>query len=239
MGRQSFATFEVSVACLLAFATVGCGAEDPVNIGKTDPPAVVGASLNDYAGAWEGYAEVTRWADDTDFVRIRLDAEGNGVLEVGAVDAPAPDFTPDPNALPDLKLLFAVLSPGFSYAIQGATVTSSRIRMSTSSQQAYAAWCESFTPVLDTVSGSTSCIPDVGFGYDDRGGCYLSDANNTPISCASLNCINVCTCDPTSCHPSGQANDVQVDARLLNDGQELSGTLLAGERSNIVMYRTD
>jgi hypothetical protein len=67
----------------------------------------------------------------------------------------------------------------------------------------------------------------------------LPDANNTPISCASLNCTQLCTCDPWSCHPFGRANDVQVDARLLNEGQELSGTLLAGERSNIVMYRAD
>jgi hypothetical protein len=240
MVRRSFTSVSVRIACVLA--AVGCGADPAVDLGHSDPPAVLGASLTDYQGTWEGYAEAYHWSDSTDVIRLQLDANGNGVLEVGDPNTPAPDLAPDPSSKPDLKPLPHYLSPGFSYPVDGATVTSRRIRIATASQVAWNDWCDSFTPVADPqLAGNFTCVLNVGFSWDanDPAGCRLMDAQRTPITCTSVYCASVCACTETSCGARVEGDDVQIDAALMSEGDELAGTLVAGsERISIRMLRS-
>ena len=235
---RSFARVSVFVGCI--FAALGCGSDPDVNLGSSDPPAVLGASLTDYQGSWEGYAEAYEWSDDTDVVRLQLDDQGNGVLEVGSPDSPAPNLTSH-STKPDWKPLPNLLNAGFTYPIEGATVTSRRIRIATSSQIVWSDWCTAFPPVADAQTpGSFSCVPNVGFQWDanDPAGCRLLDADQTPISCAQVYCSQVCACTETSCDARIEGKDVQIDAALTTDGEELAGTLLNGsERITIRMQR--
>jgi hypothetical protein len=201
---------------------------------------VLGASLTDYQGTWEGYAEAYEWDDQSDLVRIQLDGDGNGTLRVGKPDTKPLDPGPEPGLLPDFKPNVYTLSAGFSYPIDGATVTSRRIRISTSSQVVWKDWCSSFEPIADPNNvGNFSCVSNVGWSYDQGDGCRLMDAQRTPIDCANVHCMQVCACTDSSCNARIEHDDVQIDAALMADGDELNGTLLSGnERINIRMLRT-
>lgn len=236
---RSFACVSVFVGCV--FAALGCGADPDVHLGSSDPPAVLGASLTDYQGEWQGYAEAFHWADTTDLVRLKLDGQGNGVLEVGSPDATAPNLAPPPSTTPDWKPEPSALNPGFSYPVAGATVTSRRIRIATSTQIAWSDWCTTFPPIADVQSpGNFRCAPNLGYMWEagDPAGCRLLDADRTPIDCAQVYCPEVCACTETSCDARTENQDVQIDAALTTDGEELSGTLVdGGQRITIRMQR--
>ena len=84
-----------ALALVLTLAA-GCTASTKVDIGEgtAPPPGLLGASLIDYAGTWDGYAEAFTWNDGSDRIRIMLDANGVGTIRLGN----APDFPPpDPD----------------------------------------------------------------------------------------------------------------------------------------------
>src|SRR5262252_388327 len=87
MSRRMFA-WVTATACILA--AVGCGESRAVDLGKSAKPGLLGASLTDYQGDWDGYAEAYKWTDGTDLVRLHLDGNGHGALQVGKPGAPAP-----------------------------------------------------------------------------------------------------------------------------------------------------
>lgn len=238
MRRHSLAKASILTACGLA--AIGCSKAEEVDLGKSKPAGVLGASLTDYAGAWEGYAEAFKWADRTDFVRLSINASGNGALQVGDTDAPPPDLMTDHADSPDWKPPTARLLPGFDYPIAGATVTSRRIRITSSSSHALDDWCGGFEPVEvvnPTAGNSYFCIPNVDWSYSQTGGCRLSDADNTPVACDAVNCNRLCTCTKSTCSALPE-NDVLIDAALANEGEELTGTLVNGsDRINIRMMR--
>src|SRR5262245_13244546 len=135
--NQRLLVVMIAAACSL----VGCASSSSgrVDIGDGHGPAMaLGASLTDYAGVWDGYAEAFMWNDGTDRVRITLDAAGAGTLEVGSSPAlPAPDpahgYPPGENDLYTnvTQANVPVLIAGFGYPVRGARVESNRIRLST------------------------------------------------------------------------------------------------------------
>lgn len=241
----------------LAFAfgpgalAVGCAKTEKVDIGDgVDKAAVTGASLEDYAGKWDGYVEAYTFDDKSDRIRLHLDAHGAGTLEVGdspALPAPDPDVgyppsinLPDPSGKP-----FGVRSvayPGFAYPVSGAKVESKRIRVGASMQEVYREWCQMQQPTLDVGAFPTrySCANGFG-GSGDPLMCTTTgpDGMSVPIDCGKAeNCTSVCQCTETKCGIM-EGIDTNLDAALSGDtGDELTGTLvLGGERIIVHMTR--
>jgi hypothetical protein len=227
-------------------ASTGCGSDgDKVDLGD-DKVAKTGEKLSDYAGDWKGYAEAFHFDDGTDAVAIKLDRQGNGVIEVGEAD-PLPPPTADEIYPPmagtskghpdpfEVELVIQHLISGYSYPISGAKVESKRIQFQSSTAEVLRDWCELQTPVLDeanTEEEQFMCSPNLstGFGPD---GCSLGDMT---VPCAKLACKNVCACTKSSCEPSG-GDDVEFDAALESDGEELVGTLHADDRITVRLMR--
>src|SRR6478752_1246764 len=137
-------------ALLAAVLSTGwaCSAvNEPVDIGD----CYTGEHLEDYAAEWEGYAEAYNFADGSDKVRLKLDASGNGTLEIG--NSPALPIATDPNVGYPASYKsdssfeqFTYLFPGFAYAVDTATVESARIRFTLNPWQIARDWCEMQTP---------------------------------------------------------------------------------------------
>jgi hypothetical protein len=217
-------------------ASVGCGSDGgnaKVDLGN-DKVAKTGEKLSDYAGDWHGYAEAFNFNDGTDTIKIKLDAHGKGVIEVGEANPlPPPEadeyYPPldDNNGAPSdpfvVERVTQQLVSGFSYPISGAKVESKRIRFESSTGEVLREWCELQTPVL--------CAPN-GFSTGPDG-CSLGDM---PVPCAKLACMRVCACSKTSCE-SSTGTSVQFDAALESDGEELVGTLAVGDRITVRLSR--
>lgn len=219
----------IGAALALTGLTAGCGAKS-VDIGDDTPPAVLGASLSDYQGTWVGYAELAEWSDGTDTVRLVLDANGNGVIEIGEADPLPPPVADEgyPPGQPSQPMLGVEpvngLVSGFSYPVSGAQVESKRIRMSSSSGELFRDWCGLQEPVLtDNASPAYyNCLGSSGFSTGDT--CTIG-LDNEPIDCGLLACLFECTCDETSCEPARSSDDVRLDAALESEGEELEGSL--------------
>jgi hypothetical protein len=245
-GRMKHALMISLIAALTT--AIGCGNSGKVDLGN-DKVATTGENLSDYAGDWEGYAEAYQWNDGTDAVAIRLDKQGNGVIEVGKAD-PLPKPNPDASYPPDSGSDANVIGPnkeisglisGFSYPVSGAKVESKRIRLATSSADVIREWCELQTPVETKAGGDQDgwfCVPNVGF-TSDANGCFLGSDKSMPIPCGKLACMFECTCTASGCEPTdGGALDVQLDAALESNGDQLVGTLLVeNQRVTVRMTR--
>jgi hypothetical protein len=233
---MSLRTTTLTIIASFACAASGCGKDEPVDLGTH---TALGAALSDYVGGWEGYAEAFTFDDGTDVVRLQLDGQGNGVIEFGDAD-PLPPPDPDrgypvefgegdsPSGLWIRGRSGA--SAGFSYPIAGATVTDRRIRLSSSTLELYREWCALMPPVQDEINTDHySCLPNVGYGRDEMG-CYLgagAGEEGPRVDCGKLDCFHICQCDANACgigEPPGQ--DLQLDAALGAQGEELAGTLL-------------
>lgn len=220
----------VGAALVLAGLGSGCGAE-VVDIGDNEPPAVLGASLSDYEGTWVGYAELAAWSDGSDTVRLILDENGNGVIELGeaeplptpvAGESYPPGVGEENPMLGFLEPVWGVLS-GFSYPIEGAVVESKRIRMESATMALYEDWCGLIEPVEVVGEPSTyNCVGFTGYGSSEDG-CFTGPQSDQPVDCDILACIQVCTCDEASCGASPGA-DIRLDAALEMDGEELEGS---------------
>jgi hypothetical protein len=71
----------------------GCGSDDSVNMGDGE----IGydkSSLASYAATWEGYVEAYTFPSGSDKVRVVLDRDGNGHLEVGEGNMAPPATDP-------------------------------------------------------------------------------------------------------------------------------------------------
>jgi hypothetical protein len=218
------------VGAALAGVTSGCGTK-AVDIGDNDPPAVLGASLSDYEGTWVGYAELANWSDNTDTVKLILDESGNGVIEFGSADPiPAPvageAYPPsDDEADPTFDFLDPVqwVISGFSYPIEGAVVESKRIRMASATNALYSDWCGLIEPVeISDEPGSYNCIGYTGWSAGEDG-CFAGPNSDQMVDCDVLACVQVCTCDETSCDAT-LGEDIRLDAALEMEGEELEGS---------------
>jgi hypothetical protein len=235
---------------LLAIASMGCGS-GPINLGDDRDdrddrddldPASIGASLSDYEGTWTGYAELAEWADGTGDIRIQLDAQGNGVLEVGHSAPLAPpvvdDGYPRDFEFAATAGMVVELLPGFSYPISGAVVESKRLRMQLSSSELYREYCALQTPMpVPGNPGAFNCrgITSYSSSGDPNDPCFLHGPGDEVIGtiddCDPLMCFSACECNESECLPylfNGPTN-TQIDAELKEDGEELVGSLALPE----------
>ena len=221
---------QYSLALMLIAA--GCAGSHKVDIGEGhEPTAVSGESLSDYAGVWDGYAEAFTWNDGTDHVRITLDSQGMGTLEIGEADPlPPPDpehgYPPGDNN-PNAKLAIAnipLIISGFGYPVHGARVESKRIRFTTATRTLYKDWCEMQTSYLDVGAWPThyACVTGLGWsGPEDAPMCTAYNGrdssnpdNAEPVDCGQAStCIAFCECTETSCSVS-PTDDVRSTPRL-------------------------
>jgi hypothetical protein len=243
--------YMVALAFAPAVLAVGCAKSDKLDIGDGhEKVAATGASLSDYAGSWDGYAEAYTFIDGSDRIRLKLDAHGEGTLEVGdspALPAPDPDKGYPPSDDTDLAGKPFMVSrpgayPGFGYPVSGAKVESKRIRIGTSTQEVFREWCEMQEPVLQVGAFPTSygCANGVSASGDPMV-CMTTapDGTSIPIDCGKAgNCLTVCQCTETKCGVT-ETIDTNLDAALGGDsGDELTGTLvLGGERIVVRMTR--
>jgi hypothetical protein len=135
----------------LALTPLACSNESTVDIGGN-----TGSKLSDYAASWDGYAEAFQFESGSDRIRIVLDANGQGTLEVGdgpMLPPPDPDVGWPPGVTLDgLVQNQAVLKVGFRYPIQQARVEANRIQLTVTPAELYRPWCQAQTPILNETS---------------------------------------------------------------------------------------
>jgi hypothetical protein len=235
----------LALALLLAPLTACGNADDPVDLGHDDPHAL-GSALSDYAGSWKGRTEAFEFADGTDTVTVEIAGDGSGELVLGdAALLPPPDpnhaYPPgDSKGYPEKPVQGVV--PGFAYPIADAVVGDNRIRMHSSSGELYREWCDLMTPhlVANATPAYYACLPFAGFGTNDAGECTNGENLDQVIDCGVTSCLAACECSEDDCHVNeGFAQpDIQIDARLEDDGDSFVGTLVLGsERITVLLTR--
>jgi hypothetical protein len=216
----------IATALALVGAALGCGTKT-VDIGDDRDPALIGSSLSDYQGIWIGHVELAAWNDGTDAVRLQLDAQGNGVLEVGLGPELEPPVAQDayPRYFDYMATYSYLIGPitGFSYPIAGAVVESKRIRWATSTAELYREYCDLQTPTFVNEASGYNCT---GYSTYSGGGPTCTVSTGEVTDCDWLMCMSACTCDETSCHAwmLDEPHDIRMDAQLESDGEELVGS---------------
>jgi hypothetical protein len=212
-----------------ALASLACSSGDPVNIGENNP-VKTGELLSDYAATWDGYVETYQFQSGSDRVRLTLDENGVGFLEVGDVPLlPAPT-DPDvgyANAGEDPGLTAPFwIHEGFRYSVSGATVENSRMQLAVHNHEVFNAWCELQTSFPVASPRAYSCLPAENYAYDDDECSYETpDGTRVVIDCGKVVLCEVCECDATGCTAPGSAK-TQLDGSLADDGETFVGTLL-------------
>ncbi|HEX6764717.1 MAG TPA: hypothetical protein VF103_04550 [Polyangiaceae bacterium] len=119
-----------------------CSGGDHVDIGD-DKIEKTGEKLSDYTASWEGYAEAYAFDAGSDAIRLVLDENGEGTLEVGGA-APLPPPDPDIGYPPassggpfEPPVPEGGLTSGFSYTVLGAVVENRRLRIGLNPQELY------------------------------------------------------------------------------------------------------
>lgn len=232
----------IGIAILTVAGLLGCSGSGDVDIGD-DTPENLGSELKDYAGRWEGYAEAHQFRDGSDRVRLTLDSEGNGWLELGndAAPLPAPSIDEYPPGYSDTGPTASSpgLLLGYEHVIRGAMVSTSRLKLETSVPVELAGWCGLFTPVM--IHPQTySCLPNTGFQRDpETAKCYEGGTvRGAEIACSKIVCTSSCYCDATSCLFS-QWEPIQLDGALDRSGKTLTGTIVLGDSVTIRLTRAN
>jgi hypothetical protein len=226
-------------------ASLGACSSDPVDLGR-DNPKVLGATLSDYAGTWDGFAEAFEFSDGTDAVHLVLDGDGNGELWLGEADPlPAPEadrgYPPGTRALGLVDSAEGAVA-GFGYPIVDGAVEDNRLRLNSSKGELYREWCDLQTPhvVQNATPSYYACLPFAGFGTTDNGECILGESLENVIDCGLPACLTRCECNEDDCavSPHLLSPDIRVDATLEGDGDSFVGTLVLGpERINVRLTR--
>lgn len=227
---------------------LGCGGgSDQVDIGSN------GSQLSDYAATWDGYAEAYQFDQGSDRIRLVIDANGTGTLEVG--DAPLLPVPTDPDVgYPvdrDLLRDNVQFTAGFRYPVHDAHVESRRIRLSISANDLYDAWCAMQTPVLDDYNStpdvhSYSCLPNWGYVVSAPQCTLLMPPNLEPglsVDCGKLSLCTLahaCRCTESACAASPETAQAFIDAALEtgSGGASLVGTLAIGNTTRVTVRMT-
>jgi hypothetical protein len=245
--------FIVSMALVAA-----CSGDDPVDLGS-GPVEQQRSGLAAFSGSWDGYAEGYAFVDGSDRLRLTLDANGNGTLEVGASAARV--VPPATSGYDLFGSGLGYLNPGFGYSIEDASVESDRLKASVEPTSYFAAYCEQLTPVATSTAWSPtgfSCRPGRTLMTTEATAtmeptCSLADivpdpsaplgqsyGNVVAIDCGLVGCNGYCTCDAAGCRAmtreerngrqvSATAGTVRLDGALEDSGQKFVGTLVLGE----------
>jgi hypothetical protein len=241
------------LACAVAFLGFGCSSDHSVNVGDGVPVAVDKSKLESYEGQWDGYVEAYTFPSGTDRVRVTLDKNGNGQLQVGDGSVAPPPTNPDvgyPDALNRdvVKILtgqipstsssvMQYLWDGIAYPVAGARIESERVRftLDPASAPVFGQWCvrQTTTYCYDGPSSQVChCVSPSAMNYPDGACGYPSPddpATRIPVDCGKMElCNDVCACTPTGCTKSDQilTYSFQFDAALSDDGKELVGTFV-------------
>lgn len=213
------------------------------------PVSVDKNALSSYAASWEGHVEAFSFLSGSDHVRVSLDADGNGWLQVGDSADVLPLPTDPKVAWPPVYAGMTYettkntrtnrLLDGFLYPIVGAKVEAARIRFSIAPYAVFATWCTMQTPALDTtVIPSTYKCSKGRFARNPDGHCMTADqtSNSSPIDCGKgLLCLgSVCECDANACKAAKSGAPVTFDGALVDDaGNQLEGSVLVpGDSDN-------
>jgi hypothetical protein len=246
---------------LLCGAPLACSGGGAVNIGNT----TLGSQLSDYAATWDGYAETARFAPDgSDRVRLTIDANGNGTLEIGNEPILSPPTNPNVGYPPE-SIDNSGLFEGFLYPTHAPAISANRIQLGINSPDVYAAWCALQTPILVNAiplpDGGTAefygCLPNwqtgpnnsADAGPDAGPGCALTPPDGgamLPVDCNKISlCIGggACVCTASSCTgwsaPSDTAANqypTELDAALDSTGTSLTGTLVVPQAGSTTRY---
>ena len=219
-----------ALGVLSLLGTAACSSDSDVDIGD----AKHGEKLSDYADVWEGYAEAYTFSDGSDKVRIVLDENGEGTLEVGD-SAPITLNVAHPPRGPRGGVL-----PGFAYSVRFAAVETSRLHFRFNHDEALGDWCAAQTSYqISTEEEVYSCLPNGSTRRANKDECYLTPLDTeteAQVDCNALELCqlrNGCVCTEESCAAQEllEAAPIQfaVDGALDGSGDNLEGTLLLGE----------
>jgi len=219
----------------------------PVDIGDSR----TGQNLDDYAAVWEGYVEAARFADGSDRVKVRLDASGNGSLEIGDSGALPTATNGDigyPATFDGTQGQVESLFPGASYPITGAIVESKRLRFSVNPWEVERDWCSLQTSyaVVEGTETRYRCVPGHQVYVPVLAACTYNDGTvDVPVDCMKFALctgpnLQACSCDATGCAvyeapPQAQGNYTHLDAALEDEGDSLVGTLRTGSGRNMTV----
>lgn len=231
----------------LAMTPSACSSDGPVDIGHDM------AKLSDYAANWDGYAEAAAFPKaGSDRVRLRLDPNGEGTLEIGnAAALPAPTqaeggYLLDNTGAGGAGWTGQAFRDGFQYPIHQARVEEGRIRFGIDPLDLYGAWCKFVPPLQNQLAPSGyACGPEgggrsVGQTPDI---CEYQTPSSDPLNPNRINidcgiyelCVGsgVCTCTAASCGPHVVPPDgtdldnypIVIDAAIDASGNVLTGTM--------------
>ncbi len=130
---------------VLAF---GCSNGGTFNIGNTGNQV---PQLGDYVGSWDGHAEAWSFGPDgSDRVRVTIDADGTGTIQVGATTLPAatdPDVVYPPGAIGGSCAATGCLWEGFPYPTHLTRVEAGRLQFGIDQLDIFSGWCALQPPV--------------------------------------------------------------------------------------------
>lgn len=234
-----------SSVCVLGavLMLVGCS-EGTVDIGKDRNSTTFGEKLSDYDGAWDGYAEafVFPLTNESDRLRIVIDAAGQGTLQIGEGSASVPpvEATPPPGPWTRWEESAWTMAPGFAYPLHDLRVDERRLRFTINGSDLFAPWCQAQIPTYYEAFGNYACGPlSVGsdmFAPVDE--CFTPATtfpeDREPIECGrAMLCCNdraaACVCTATSCAPASRPELlITADLSLTGEGDDMVGTVVIG-----------
>lgn len=240
---------KLGVGIVLGALWVFACSEAPVDIGDENTRKT-GETLSDYEGSWAGYAEAYtfEFAGRSDRVRLLLDGQGNGSLQVGEGAASIPAVDP---AIPISGPWStrpggpaSQLIGGYRYTLNDLRVEDRRLRFTLDPFEPIQPWCQVQTPEPFCCVGEDLAVVyrcHLRAGGNSETGCAKQAANDTgdtnyvpesvPIDCgAATLCESACSCTETSCdttlHPAWSAYQYTADLALDEDGTAIVGTLV-------------
>jgi hypothetical protein len=199
-----------SFIALSAFA-FACSSADDKTVDIGDPNVgIVGETLSDFSGSWDGYAEAFDFEEGSGRVRVTIDAEGNGSVRFGdsaintvsAEDPLAPYMTRTGFYQDGQAEALSACETGFEYPLHSVSLDARRLRFELLVGDVFTPWCSTLTSVASTDAPSG----------------YAPSAATTDAAW--------CQCTQEECTGFSPYGSSHFDGALESDGQEFVGTLV-------------
>jgi hypothetical protein len=185
--------------------------------------------------SWTGYIEQAMFPSGSDQVKLTFAQDANGVVAgtvvFGMGTPPPPATDPDvgyPVSSGNNGLGGAPggdLTEGYTYAFDGGTLETHRLRFSVNMAQLWAGWCALQTQASD---GSSGCVPNWS-GQTDGHSCWLIDPKTnqrTMYDCGKVTLcspVGVCACSAAGC-TFNEMGPYSSSFDLFMSGDTLSGS---------------